>query len=67
MKNFVLAGVEDARYGKLFKVKAENSSTAKIEMLPEHCIIDSEVPDWGSDTNWPPSALNILKGGSDVY
>lgn len=32
----------DERYGKLFKVKAENDSTAKIEMLPEHCIIDNE-------------------------
>ena len=31
----------DARYGKLFKVKAENDSTAKIESLPEHCIIDN--------------------------
>ena len=31
----------DERYGKLFKVKAENDSTAKIEMLPEHCIIDN--------------------------
>ena len=31
----------DPRYGKLFKVKAENNSTAKIEMLPEHCIIDN--------------------------
>lgn len=28
-------------YGKLFKVKAEDESTAKIEMLPEHCIIDN--------------------------
>lgn len=32
---------KDQRYGKLFKVKAENDSTAKIEMLPEHCIIDN--------------------------
>ena len=31
----------DERYGKLFKIKAENDSTAKIEMLPEHCIIDN--------------------------
>ena len=31
----------DKRYGKLFKVKAENDSTAKIESLPEHCIIDN--------------------------
>ena len=30
------------RYGKLFKVKAENDSTAKIESLPEHCIIDND-------------------------
>lgn len=32
----------DTRYGKLFKVKAEDDSTAKIEMLPEHCIIDND-------------------------
>lgn len=31
----------DERYGKLYKIKAENDSTAKIEMLPEHCIIDN--------------------------
>ena len=33
---------KDKRYGKLFKVKSENDSTAKIEMLPEHCIIDND-------------------------
>lgn len=33
---------KDSRYGKLFKVKAENDSTAKIESLPEHCIIDND-------------------------
>ena len=33
---------KDPRYGKLFKVKAENDSTAKIESLPEHCIIDND-------------------------
>lgn len=32
----------DERYGKLFKVKAENDASAKIEMLPEHCIIDND-------------------------
>ena len=32
----------DTRYGKLYKVKAENDSTAKIESLPEHCIIDND-------------------------
>lgn len=32
----------DTRYGKLFKVKAEDNATAKIEMLPEHCIIDND-------------------------
>ena len=32
----------DTRYGKLFKVKAENDSEAKIEMLPEHCILDND-------------------------
>jgi hypothetical protein len=38
--NRVYAAI-DTRYGKLFKVKAENDSTAKIESLPEHCIIDN--------------------------
>jgi hypothetical protein len=33
---------KDTRYGKLFKIKAEDESTAKIEMLPEHCIIDND-------------------------
>ena len=33
---------KDERYGKLFKVKAETDATAKIEMLPEHCIIDND-------------------------
>ena len=32
----------DERYGKIYKVKAENGSTAKIESLPEHCIIDND-------------------------
>ena len=32
----------DERYGKIYKVKAENDATAKIEMLPEHCIIDND-------------------------
>ena len=32
----------DERYGKLFKVKAETDATAKIEMLPDHCIIDND-------------------------
>lgn len=32
----------DARYGKLFKVKAEDDSEAKIDSLPEHCIIDND-------------------------
>ena len=31
----------DKRYGKLFKVKSEDDTTAKIESLPEHCIIDN--------------------------
>ena len=32
----------DERYGKIYKVKAENELTAKIESLPEHCIIDND-------------------------
>ena len=32
----------DTRYGKLYKIKAENEQIAKIEMLPEHCIIDND-------------------------
>lgn len=34
--------IADERYGKIYKVKAEDDSTAKIEMLPEHCIIDND-------------------------
>lgn len=30
------------RYGKIYKVKAENDSEAKIDSLPEHCIIDND-------------------------
>ncbi len=33
---------KDTRYGKLFKIKAEDESTARIESLPEHCIIDND-------------------------
>lgn len=33
---------KDARYGKLYKVKDEDNSEAKIESLPEHCIIDND-------------------------
>ena len=32
----------DERYGKIYKVKAENDMTAKIESLPENCIIDND-------------------------
>ena len=32
----------DTKYGKLYKVKAEDDSTAKIDSLPEHCIIDND-------------------------
>lgn len=32
----------DERYRKVFKVKSEDESEAKIEMLPEHCIIDND-------------------------
>lgn len=32
---------KDERYGLIYKVKAENGQTAKIEMLPEHCLIDN--------------------------
>ncbi len=32
----------DTRYGKIYKVKAENDSEAKIDSLPEHCIIDND-------------------------
>lgn len=31
----------DESYGKLYKVKAIDDSEAKIERLPEHCIIDN--------------------------
>lgn len=30
------------RYGKLYKTKADTNTTAKIDSLPEHCIIDND-------------------------
>lgn len=36
---------KDVRCGKLFKVKAETDAAAKIEMLPEHCLIDNTATD----------------------
>lgn len=33
---------KDERYGKIYKVKAEDDSEAKIGSLPEHCIIDND-------------------------
>lgn len=33
---------KNENYGCLYKVKKENGSIAKIEMLPEHCVIDNE-------------------------
>lgn len=41
MVNRVYAS-KNERYGRIYKVKAENDMTAKIEMLPDHCIIDNE-------------------------
>lgn len=32
----------DERYGKVYKVKAEDDSEAKIDSLPEHCVIDND-------------------------
>ena len=32
----------DMRYGKIYKVKAENDSSQQIESLPDHCIIDND-------------------------
>lgn len=31
----------DTRYGTLYKVKAKDGSIAKIENLPEHCMVDN--------------------------
>ena len=33
----------DERYGKVYKVKADDDSEAKIDSLPEHCIIDNSA------------------------
>ena len=41
-KNNRVYASKDHKYGKLFKVKAEDDSEAKIESLPEHCIIDND-------------------------
>lgn len=39
--NRVYASI-DHRFGKLHKVKAETSQEAKIENLPEYCVVDNE-------------------------
>ena len=41
-KNNRVYASKDPKYGKLFKVKAEDDSEARIESLPEHCIIDND-------------------------
>lgn len=41
----------DPKYGKLYKVKLEDDSEAKIEKLPEHCLIDNTAVD---DPNHTP-------------
>ena len=41
----------DTRYGKIYKVKLEDDSEAKIEKLPEHCLIDNTSVD---DPNHTP-------------
>lgn len=41
----------DTKYGKLYKVKAKDDSEAKIEMLPDHCIIDNDNQLSISDVN----------------
>ncbi len=33
----------DKRYGKVYKVKAEDDSEAKIGSLPDHCLIDNSA------------------------
>ena len=37
--------VTDERYGKVFKVKADDDSESKIGRLPEHCLIDNTAVD----------------------
>lgn len=32
---------KDTRFGRIYKVKTENEMVARIEMLPEHCLIDN--------------------------
>lgn len=44
----------DTRYGKLYKIKAEDDSEAKIDSLPEHCMIDNDnkLTIESLDKNW---------------
>lgn len=42
----------DSRLGRLYKVKAADGRVAKVESLPEHCLICNDAP---------PSILNIDK------
>ena len=51
---------KDVRCGKLFKVKAETDAAAKIEMLPEHCLIDNTATD-------DPDHTTITQIDKDFY
>lgn len=61
----------DETYGKLYKVKAADDSEAKIERLPEHCIIDNTAIDDPNhttidkiDKNW---YIQQAKDGIDKF
>ena len=52
--------VTDPRYGKVYKVKAEDDSESKIGRLPEHCLIDNTAVD-------DPNHTTIDKIDKDWY
>lgn len=44
----------DQRYGRLYKVKKSDGRVAKIESLPEHCLV------WNDDLQKNPPAISLI-------
>lgn len=44
----------DERYGRLYKVKKSDGKVAKIESLPEHCLV------WNDDIQKNPPAISLI-------
>lgn len=44
----------DRRYGRLYKVKKADGSVAKVESLPEHCLV------WNGDLEAEPPPMSLI-------